>query len=300
MNKISVQWLYLSLGLSGFVLSIPVSSQKLRPDKVIVTLLKAEKEFERDVNERGQKLAYLEVLTSPSLVLRPEVLDGRTFYLKSLSLSGDLHWDPVWAEVSKDGYFGYTTGPFRYGINDTILYGEYVSIWRREPFQTQWKLFVDGGINHSKPIMPTPSPNFPNTITQEYPAIFPSLIEQSKDILLSTDVLLATLMSTRSDASAYEDYLTKDARLLEDGHFPIKGKDSILSLLTHQKGYLFFRPAGSYVDYANDMGFTHGTGDFIDNNRKIHNDIKFSYLRIWRLGQDGLWRIALELRVRKS
>lgn len=274
--------------------------QKSKPDKAILSLLEAEKAFEQDIALRGQRAAYLNILTSNSLVFRPGVTGGLSYYQKNKISSGTLTWDPAWVEVSKDGYMGYTTGPYRYSTNDSISYGDYVSIWIKEPFKTKWKLFVDGGSSHPKPSNLNPSLSYSSFTTQAYPNIYPGIIEQSKDILLTTDVLFATLMSTRAPAEAYEDYLTPDARFLDDGQYPIKGKDSVLMNLASHKGYLVFRPAASFVGYSNDLGFTHGTGDFVDINRKTHRDKKFSYLRVWRLGADGLWRIALELRIKKE
>jgi hypothetical protein len=289
------------LGVLGFLFPQSlVFAQKNKPDKAISSLILAEKAFQQDMALRGQKLAYLNVLSDKSLVFRPVVSPGIHYYQTNKNPEGDLNWDPVWVEVSKDGYMGYTTGPYRYSNQDTTTYGDYVSIWIKEPYKTKWKLFVDGGDTHSKPVSSNPPLSYPSIITQDYPSIYPGIIDQSKDILLTTDILFATLMSTRTAVQAYEDYLTPDARLLEDGQNPVRGRDSILTNLASHKGYLVFRPSASFVGYSNDLGFTHGTGDFVDMNRKTHKDKKFSYLRIWRLGVDGLWRIALELRMKKD
>lgn len=289
---------WMALGI--LVPSKLVWAQKAKPDKAISTLIQAEKAFEQDLALRGPRLAYLNVLSQNSLVFRPGVTGGIEFYQKNKNLSGSLSWDPTYVEVSKDGYLGFTTGPYRYTkTEDSTIFGDYVSIWIKEPYKTKWKLFVDGGTIHPKPTIPSPL-TYPSIITQIYPSIYPGIIEQSKDVLLTTDILFATLMSTRTTVQAYEDYLTPDARLLEDGQSPVKGRDSVLMNLASHKGYLVFRPSASFVGYSNDLGFTHGTGDFVDMNRKTHKDKKFSYLRIWRLGSDGLWRIALELRVKKD
>jgi len=287
--------LLVGMGIHGNALA-----QRLKVDKSITSLITTEKNFEKEVFRLGQKAAYLSVLSDNSIVFRSEPQSGKKYYQSNTKFQGLLNWDPVWVEVSKDGYFGYTTGPYRFLLNDSTLYGEYVSIWIREPFQTKWKLFVDAGASHAKPLGPLPSLSYPTTVTQSYPSIYPGIIEQSKDILLSTDVLFASLMSTRTPVQAYEEYLSPDSRMIEDGHLPIKGKDSIILNMNLHKGYLFFRPNASYVDYANDMGFTYGAGEFVDANRKSKKDRKFSYLRIWRLGLDGLWRISLELRTRKT
>lgn len=292
----------IQLFIQGVFVLIPIVlwAQKIKPNKAFISLLQGDKAFQSDLINRGQRLAFLDVLSENSLVFRPEVTDGISYYLKSNKFQGTLTWEAAWAEISKDGYFGYTTGPYRYLIDDTTHYGEYLSIWLKDPFKTKWKLFVNGGTRHGKPTFPKVSVSYPAVSTDPYPTIYPGLIEQSKDILLSTDILFSTLMSTRSQSEAYEDYLTPDARWLEDGQFPVKGRDSILYNMSLHKGYLVLRPSASFVCYSNDMGFTHGTGDFVDINRKTHRDKKFSYLRIWRLAEDGLWRIALEIRMKKD
>jgi len=298
--KKNISYWVILVGITGYIFPITILQAQKKPDKAILSLIQAEKAFETDLSLRGQRLAYLNVLAEKSLVFRPEVTNGPAYYQKNTHFQGNLSWDPAWVEVSKDGYFGYSTGPYRNVLSDSTQFGDYVSIWIKEPYKTKWKLFVDGGTTHPKPSSSPVQVSYPSIVTQIYPSIYPGILEQSKDILLTTDILFATLMSTRTTVQAYEDYLTQDARFLEDGQNPVKGRDSVLQTLGSRKGYLVFRPAASFVGYSNDLGFTHGTGDFVDINRRTHHDKKFSYLRIWRLGNDGLWRIALELRMKKD
>lgn len=60
-----------------------------------------------------------------------------------------LTWEPVKAEV--DGNMGYTFGNYALKIGaDSMLYGNYVSIWKKQPDKT-WKYILDAG-------NPTPGP----------------------------------------------------------------------------------------------------------------------------------------------
>ncbi len=62
----------------------------------------------------------------------------------------DLSWTPIKTEASTSGDMGYTIGNWKYAGKDTTLYGNYYTIWKRQP-DGQWKFVVDGGNN-------TPSP----------------------------------------------------------------------------------------------------------------------------------------------
>jgi len=66
-----------------------------------------------------------------------------------------LYWEPQHAEVSSSGDMGYTFGYWRYPAQtedgrDTIYYGNYVSIWKRQSDGT-WKYVLDTGTNTPRP-----------------------------------------------------------------------------------------------------------------------------------------------------
>ena len=62
----------------------------------------------------------------------------------------ELTWKPFKAEASKSGDIGYTLGNWKLVTKDTTMYGNYYTIWKKQP-DGKWKFVVDGGNN-------TPSP----------------------------------------------------------------------------------------------------------------------------------------------
>jgi ketosteroid isomerase-like protein len=64
-----------------------------------------------------------------------------------------LTWVPVKAEISLSGDLGYTFGNWELFVksSDTTLYGNYVSIWKKQA-DGSWKYVLDAGCN-------TPNPN---------------------------------------------------------------------------------------------------------------------------------------------
>ncbi len=72
------------------------------------------------------------------------------FYDKSKDVK-TISWVPVYAEVAKSGELGYTWGNWKFIAGDTILFGNYFTVWRKQP-GGNWKVALDGGNN-------TPQPN---------------------------------------------------------------------------------------------------------------------------------------------
>lgn len=280
-----------------FMQCIIIKAQNKPGIEAIHSLIGAEKSLQGELGYKGQRLAFLDVLRPNAVLFKPGPVTGPDYILHKKEYKGGLFRHPAWAEVSRDGDFGYTTGPYTYLLNDTTFYGEYVSIWLRGKYQPVWRLFLDASINHRKVKEAAPAISYPEiNVTADQP-IYPKVIASSKDILFSTDELFATFLNTRSLESAYKEYLDKNSRMLVEGHMPINGRDSILSYLTGTKGSIRTRTTAAYVCYARDMGFTYGTGEFVDAYRKNPRDHKFNYVRIWRKGGDGIWRVIMEMQL---
>ena len=59
-----------------------------------------------------------------------------------------ITWQPFKAEASGD--LGYTIGNWKYQTTDTTMYGNYCTIWKKQP-DGKWKFIFDGGNNTPKP-----------------------------------------------------------------------------------------------------------------------------------------------------
>jgi ketosteroid isomerase-like protein len=57
-----------------------------------------------------------------------------------------MKWEPVGGDVAKSGEMGYTYGTFKITptIIDTVVYGTYVSVWKKQA-NGSWKLMLDSG-----------------------------------------------------------------------------------------------------------------------------------------------------------
>ena len=62
----------------------------------------------------------------------------------------DLSWEPYKAEAARSGDWGYSLGNWKLALKDTVLYGNYYTIWKKQA-DGKWKFTDDGGNNTPKP-----------------------------------------------------------------------------------------------------------------------------------------------------
>ena len=64
-----------------------------------------------------------------------------------------LSWEPVSGEVAHSGELGYTWGNWKFVLPDTIIYGNYFTVWKKQEDGT-WKVALDGGNTTPPPSEP--------------------------------------------------------------------------------------------------------------------------------------------------
>ena len=98
--------------------------------------------------DQGMKTAFIEYLDSNGVILRPNEMpivgaDAIDFLIQQDDSDFKLGWDPRHAEVSESGDMGYTYGIYIMRPNqlDTVYYGTYNSVWKKQN-DGKWKLLL--------------------------------------------------------------------------------------------------------------------------------------------------------------
>ena len=114
-------------------------------------MLEADRAFSRLCEEKGMKQAFLEYIDSNGVLLRPNHLpllgaDAIDFLIQQNDSAFTLKWEPRTGTVAHSGELGYTYGIYELkpGTKDTIIYGNYVSIWKKQS-DGKWKFVLDTG-----------------------------------------------------------------------------------------------------------------------------------------------------------
>ena len=114
-------------------------------------MMQTDREFSKMSEEKGMKTAFIEYIDSNGVLLRPNRLpiigaDAIDFLIQQNDSDFTMTWEPKNGAIARSGELGYTYGIYaiRPTNKDTILYGTYVSIWKKERNGT-WKYVLDSG-----------------------------------------------------------------------------------------------------------------------------------------------------------
>ncbi len=116
-----------------------------------IEMMNVDREFSKMSEEKGMKAAFIQYLDSNGVLLRKNRLpiagaDAIDYLLEQNDSDYTMTWEPRDGFIAKSGELGYTYGIYalRPSQKDTIIYGTYVSIWKREKDGT-WKYVLDTG-----------------------------------------------------------------------------------------------------------------------------------------------------------
>jgi len=276
-----------------FLLTVETRSQpNIHPAS---TVADAEKSFAKKALETNTRTAFLEYYADNVVVFRNgNPVNGKDDWSKRKPDSSELWWQPVFADISLSGDFGYTTGPWEWkkkkNDNQPSGYGYYNSIWRKIPGGS-WKVVIDIGV----PVgMASPEKNKPTT----YPVIRSKPVSGKYESLRTelVGVEKAFLDACRTNGNAaYNIYSSRELRLYRPNHLPFTAADAISKALADTSLSFTFQPMAGDIASSGDIGYVYGkvkaTG--IYNGQPVNADL--SYMRIWKRENDGQWKIVLDV-----
>ncbi|MFN8243583.1 MAG: hypothetical protein U0X40_05960 [Ferruginibacter sp.] len=143
----------LFIGVLSLLSSCRLFEKKEQPDLVEEKLhmIEADKAFSRLSEEKGIKTAFLEYLDSNGVLLRPNQFplvgaDAVDYLLRQNDSNFVLKWEPKNGSIAHSGDLGFTYGIYAlYAADkDTTIYGNYVSIWKKQK-DGSWKYILDSG-----------------------------------------------------------------------------------------------------------------------------------------------------------
>ena len=116
-----------------------------------LNLLETDKAFSKLSGEKGMKSAFIEYMDSNGVLLRPNHIpiagaNAIDYLIQQDDTAYTITRRPGHSAVSASGDLGYTFGIYSFQPHkaDTILYGTYVSIWKKQ-IDGSWKFVLDTG-----------------------------------------------------------------------------------------------------------------------------------------------------------
>lgn len=282
--------------LLSLMLPASLSFSQRKSSQPLDSLVAAEKAFAATSVEKGIRESFLMFFADDGINFQPHPTRTREAFLKRPAPPTrppvELNWRPIYADVSRAGDLGYTTGPYTFKDlspeKRPARFGYYFSIWKKQA-NGEWKVVVDCGISTPDPnqelkFKPAPQVRWkaPRKINPESERA--SLIDLDRQFLKTSDLL--------GIVESYLRYFGTETRLHRDGLLPMTQRAEIRTYLASQISKLSWTPIKSDIAQSAELGYTYGSYDlkFAGTNKTE----KGYYVRVWKRDDRGVWKLVLD------
>ncbi|MDP9080050.1 MAG: hypothetical protein M3O71_21705 [Bacteroidota bacterium] len=252
-------------------------------------VIDAEKDFNKLVERKGIKNAFLAVADPEGIVFKPDAVNITEFYNNIDKQSGTLKWTPDFARISANGDLAFTAGPYIYQngkTEDDKVFGDYVSLWRVDG-EGKFKLLVDLGIQHPEPDKDALTDfRSPDSVKRIAPSKDPF---GGKKIILATDELFNHSL-TISTLGTYKEFLSLEGHYYFPGFEPMTGQDKVMKFIDNEAIAISAVTVNGGRSTSNDLAYTYGKAR-IQKGSIVSN---YNYVRIWELDKNHKWNVLLE------
>lgn len=256
------------------------------------TLVRMERDFARAAATKGTRDAFLEFIADDGVLFQPGPVNGKKFWTERQPRKGLLSWEPIFADVSRAGDLGYTTGPWEFRPNGPddkpVAFGHYFTIWKKQD-DGSWKFVLDRGVSSKEPFTAA-TLQFPTNDESSTTAARTN-IESGRAALKKLEGEFAARAAKKGTAEAYGNYLANDARLLREDVAPAVGKNAALALVSAHIGVLSWSPTLTDISASGDMGYTYGVFDLKKDTATVEHG---SYVRVWKK-QGATWKVVMDV-----
>lgn len=119
--------------------------------------------------------------------------------------------------------------------------------------------------------------------------------KEARKEILSTDRAFSALSADNGMQEAFLYYAAPDMVKLQDGKFPIIGKEELINAFAGTADTMYrltWQPVKAEVSKSSDLGYTFGNYELYDLTR---GEIRYgNYLTVWKKMSDGTWRWVID------
>jgi ketosteroid isomerase-like protein len=283
-----------AVAMLGFISS--ASAQTADRAEALRTIIAAERAFAAMAGTHGIRDAFYNNIAEDGILFRPRAVVGKPVLASRPSTRGPaaLLWDPRWVDVAASGDFGFTTGPSEMwpnGQKDTVVSkGSFVTIWTRQG-TGPWRFAIDVGVSGPTTLGPQVEPGTPASIGRAPEKPRAELVSALE--ALDGSVGNDTIAPGKTPRLAA--HLLSDGRVYRDGQAIASGPAAAGALITRTPGIQASTRQGSGMARSGDLAYTYGTYELIAPGAERKVLVGGNYLRIWKRGADGRWKVVLDI-----
>jgi ketosteroid isomerase-like protein len=224
--------------------------------------------------------------------------------------TGLLTWWPTYADVSRAGDMGWTTGPFEFREKPTdekpAGTGHFFTVWRKQA-DGSWKWVLDLGTSHPAPATTETVLRYPPSARKsgappaskkdEVQAVFDETVEGAlaKHFLVEEEGELSEESSSKGMRSALLARADESLRLYRQGTFPVVGRGAVERALKVQGELLTWKPLKIDAAASGDLGYAYGSYELRTKTSDEKPAEHGYYARVWKRARGGPWRVVLNV-----
>jgi ketosteroid isomerase-like protein len=267
-----------------FIFYSVVAQHDIKKD--LQSLIATEYAFARMAREQNTRDAFLKYLGDETVMfMNSQIARGKKLWQERKPDSSLIIWEPVFADISASGDFGYTTGPSEYYANrrqgEQAFYGAYITVWKKQG-KSNWRMGLDIGV------YPQPKPSSKTLTTPSLPTPITRKRDDKPGLLEQESRLINALSSL--DIKQYESMISTDCRFYRAGMETLTNLEKIKELVRKQSGTIEYTLVDGDASSAGDLGYVYG-------KVKIREQTKVTdgfYLRIYKKQNAMDWKIVLD------
>jgi len=214
------------------------------------------------------------------------------------SLGGPVvvRWQPVRAEVSRDGRSGYTYGytVIGSGVGEapSIRMDRYIAFWRREG--DAWQIAAYAETYGAPPATLSMPDEAADSVLADVPM---RRSHGPLEEVRAADDEFARTATRLGTGRAFGAYAADNAQIFSTPGEFITGPEAIAQAFgpTTDDSKLVWHPVTGEVARSGDLGFTVGNAVFTGRNLDGTPQVRYSkYLTVWKKQRDGSWRYVVD------
>jgi ketosteroid isomerase-like protein len=274
----------------------PALSKKQTQVNDLKAMVETERAFARTSEEKGTREAFDAFIADDGILFRPTPVFGKKWMqehpLPPSPTRSVLSWQPIFADVSRAGDLGYTTGPWQF-LKDQdgkpTAFGSFMTVWKKQA-NGSWRFVLDLGI--SNPAPKGAAAMFEPGDSQIKGKIEKADHESARSALLALDREFSKASADQGAREAFLIYAAKDVRLFRNDHFPFVGKMAAADALAPVTAEWTWKPAFADVSISGDLGYSYGVYELRDKNGAVSE--KGNYARVWKKVNDT-WKLVIDV-----
>jgi ketosteroid isomerase-like protein len=281
-----------AVALGAAMVAAGLSAQDALPTS-LVAMADTEREFARTAQVKGVRDSFLDFFADDSIAFAPSPTSARARLLQQPSRpfsEAELRWEPRIGDVAASGEIGWLTGPSTF-IDQTTKektprYGNYLSIWRKQP-DGRWRVFIDVGTS-----VPSEAPFAPGFTRMPFEARYQG--NDGKDAstrsLTEADRRLNERIGAVGASRAYAEVVTNAARLHRPQTLAATTPHAIAAWLEEHAGSMSGSTGAAEASAAGDLGYSYGT--YSVGSPPTQSG---AYVRIWTRHASGRWLLTADI-----